>query len=147
MLTKEQQDLAIQGTCIVLGFLADSEHRQNARNSMPGFSDAAIFHHLTSLFWTLRETETIAFLNAEEIDLLKQFNLIYYSYLWVPRASSQFKSDASESELNRITPIAKDLLKLLRMRTCKTSPYSWWSWMMSLSRSIMRTKGLTKSST
>ena len=29
MLTKEQQDLAIQGTCIVLGFLADSEHRQN----------------------------------------------------------------------------------------------------------------------
>ena len=139
MLTKEQQRMAILGPCFVLGFLVDSEQRHNARKSMQGFSDAAIFNRWMSLAWTLSDSETIALLNDSETDLLNQFNQIYDSIQWQPIASHPFMSDTSETELNRLVPVAKPLLQLLRKRACRANQSSWWTWMKSQVRSIAGT--------
>ena len=127
MLTQEQQSAAIAGPCFALRFLVESENRQNARAQMLGFSDAAIFHRWMSLTWTLREPESIALLTRNELKLLEEFNAIYKSIPWVPIDTHPFISDTSEGELNRLTPVAAELLKSLESRSHKTQTRRWWS--------------------
>ena len=116
MLTIEQQRMAILGPCFVLGFLVDSEQRKNARQSMHGFSDAAIFHRWMSLAWTFREKEAIELLSDAEREQLNQFNHVFDSISWQPIASHPFMSETSATELERLVPVANGLLQLLRKR-------------------------------
>ena len=116
MLTPVQQHSAIQGPCFALGFLVDSDNRQNARNQLKGFPDAAIFHRWMSLTWTLVDAEAIGLLTDEEAKLLAEFNTVYDSIPWVPITSHPFISDTSERELDRLRPVASKLLELLRTR-------------------------------
>ena len=133
MLTQEQQSAAVAGPCFALRFLVDSENRNHARAQMAGFSDAAIFHRWMSLSWTLREPDAIALLTPDEQRLLDEFNAIYESIPWVPIEGHAFISDTSEGELNKLTPIATELLKSLENRTRKTGIRrlwsSWWTWL------------------
>jgi hypothetical protein len=131
MLTQEQKSAAIAGPCFALRFLVDSKNRHNARAQMVGFSDAAIFHRWMNLTWTLREPHAIALLTSNELRLLTQFNAIYESIPWVPIETHPFISDTSEGELNKLTPIATELLQSLKSRTLKTGTLrmlsSWWT--------------------
>lgn len=117
MLTQEQKSAAIAGPCFALRFLVDSKNRHTARAQMAGFSDAAIFHRWLNLTWTLREPDAIALLTPNELNLLAQFNIIYESIPWVPIETHPFISDTSEDQLNRLTPIASELLQSLENRT------------------------------
>ena len=127
MLTQEQKSAAIAGPCFALRFLADSRNRHHARAQMAGFSDAAIFHRWMSLAWTLREPEAIALLSSKELRLLAEFNAIYESILWVPIETHPFISDTSAGELNRLTPIASELLESLENHSHMTNMRRLWS--------------------
>ena len=134
MLTKEQQSVAIAGPCFALRFLVESKNRHNARAQMAGFSDAAIFHRWMSLAWTLREPEAIALLTPKQLTLLEEFNAIYESIPWVPIETHPFISDTSDGELDRLTPIAVELLKSLEVRRShKNQKRRWlsslWTWL------------------
>lgn len=95
------------------------------------FSDAAIFHRRMSLAWTLQDPEAIALLTPNELRLLAEFNAIYDSIPWIPIETHPFISDTSEDELNRLTPIATELLKSLENRGRESNLrrlwFSWWS--------------------
>jgi hypothetical protein len=118
-------------------------NRHNARAQMAGFSDAAIFHRWMSLAWTLREPEAIALLTSKELRLLAEFNEIYESIPWVPIETHPFISDTSEDELNKLTPIATELLQSLENRRRRTSMRrlfsSWWSGLRSSATRTMPT--------
>lgn len=116
MLTREQKSAAIEGPCFALGFLVDSKNRLRPRAQMAGFSDAAIFHRWMSLTWTLREPEAIALLTSNELRLLSQFNVVYESMPWEPIETHPFISDTSEDELNKLLPLATELLQSLENR-------------------------------
>lgn len=138
MLTREQQSTLIAGPCFALRFLVDSEDRHHARAQMAGFSDAAIFHRRMSLAWTLQDPEAIALLTSSELRLLAEFNAIYDSIPWIPIETHPFISDTTEDELNRLTPIATELLQSLDNRSRKTklrllwlSWWAWWAWLCS----------------
>ncbi len=136
MLTQHQKSAAIAGPCFALRFLVDSENRHHARAQMAGFSDAAIFHRWMNLTWTLREPDAIALLTSYELRLLAQFNLIYESLPWVPMETHPFISDTSQHELNKLTPIATELLRSLENRTRRTGMLptlsSWWRGLRSI---------------
>jgi hypothetical protein len=117
MLTHEQKSAAIAGPCFALRFLVDPDNRHNAREQMIGFSDGAIFHRWMSLAWTLREPAAIALLTSNELKLLAEFNDIYESIPWVPIENYPFICDTSDDELNRLIPIAKQLLESLENRS------------------------------
>jgi hypothetical protein len=108
---------------------------------MAGFSDAAIFHRWMSLAWTLREPEAIALLTSNELRLLSQFNVVYESMPWEPIETHPFISDTSEDELNKLIPIATELLQSLENRGRKTIVRrlfsSWWTGLSSIATRIM----------
>ena len=143
MLTQEQKSAAIAGPCFALRFLVDTKNRHHARAQMAGFSDAAIFHRRMSIAWTLREPEAIALLTTNELRLLDEFNRIYESIPWVPIETHPFINDSSETELDKLTPIASQLLESLENRLHKTSMRplwsSWWTWLRSISTRTMPT--------
>ncbi len=119
MLSEEQKCVAIAGACFVLRFLVDPENRQNAQVQMLGYSDAAIFHRWMSLVWTLHEPEARALLTPSQLTLLEEFNAVYESIRWVPVDSHPIMSDTSEGQLNRLAPIATELLKSLESQRRK----------------------------
>lgn len=143
MLTREQKAAAIAGPCFALRFLVDSKNRHHARAQMAGFSDAAIFHRWMSLTWTLREPDAIGLLTSSELRLLAQFNMIYESIPWVPIETHPFISETSEGELNKLTPIATELLQSLENRMRRTGKLqmlsSWWTGLRSIATRTMPT--------
>ena len=110
---------------------------------MAGFSDAAIFHRWMNLAWTLREPDAIALLTPNELRLLAQFNVIYDSIPWVPIETHPFMSDTSEDQLNKLTPIATELLQSLDNRTRRSGMLcmlsSWWTGLRSIATRTMPT--------
>lgn len=114
MLPEERQQTVIKAACFTLQLLVDPARRQSARNQMPGFSDAAIFHRWMGLFWALNDPAAIELLNAEEKQWLEIFNGVYHSIPWVPVPTDPYVSDTSDQELKRLVPVATQFLRLLR---------------------------------
>ena len=116
MLTAHQQSIALKAPCFALSFLVEPDSREAARKQMSGFSDPAIFHRWMSLSWTFDDADAVALLTPGEQQLLGEFNAIYHSIPWEPIASHPFISDAADDELERLIPVASQLLQSLRSR-------------------------------
>jgi hypothetical protein len=126
MLTSNQKQTALVAPCIPLGFLVRAENRTVAREQMVGFSDPAIFHRLTDLFWTLREPAVIALLEPEEMGYLAEFHIVFESLLWRPLPSYPHISEVNHDELARLLPSAARLLVSLERRTSPTGLQRCW---------------------
>ena len=70
-----------------------------------------------SLTWTFDEADAVALLTPRERQLLDEFKAIFDSIHWIPMASHPFISEAKDDELKRLTPVAAQLLQVLRSRS------------------------------
>jgi len=116
-LTYEQ--MTLRGACFPLEFLVRPETR--TRQSMEGFSDAAIFHRRMDLLFTLREPEAVALLTPKEKEYLKEFNAVFESLPWRPIESHPHISEVTDEELLKLVPSATRLLESLEKRISNRS--------------------------
>ncbi len=121
ILSKSQREIAIRAPCFALRFLVHPDERVNARASMPGFSDAAVFHRWMSLSWSLGEPEAFSLLTAKEKQEADEFYGKFLSLPWIPIESHSFISEVSELELNKLVPTASTLLDSLENRLAESA--------------------------
>jgi hypothetical protein len=125
MLTPDQQKSALLAPCLPLSFLVRPAGRDKSLNGMEGFSDSACFHRLHDLFWTLRDAEAAALLNAEERAAAAEFNRIFQSLRWRVIEAHPHISELPDDNLSPLVPAGDKLLRMLEARTARPRRFRW----------------------
>lgn len=125
MLTPDQQQSALLAPCIALTFLVRPDQRDKHLTGMENFSESACFHRLHDLFWTFRDADTVALLNAEERAAVIEFNRIFRSLRWRVIEAQPHISELPDDNLSPLVPVGEKLLRLLEARAPRPRRFGW----------------------
>lgn len=125
MLTPEQKKLVFLGPLVPLRFLVRPECRAKKPGGMERCSQSACFHRLHSCFWTLRDSDAVALLSADERLVLAEFTRVFDSLRWRVIETHPHVSELPDDDLSPLLPAGEKLLQMLEARTVRSGPFAW----------------------